>query len=108
MTEEQLFARGKRPHFFKDPELDAMMTALLEVMSQTWAVRDRTLALEKLLVEKGLIGASEIDELAWSPEEAQRQFADQQAFLKDAFRAVSARMQSLDERERDIDSFQKD
>lgn len=42
------------------------MTALLEVMSQLWATRDHVAALEKLLVQKGVIGPGGLEQLQWS------------------------------------------
>lgn len=106
MSDETLYAKGKRPHFFDNQEIDALMTALLETMSQAWAVRDHVRSLEKVLVDKGVLDAGEVEALVWPEADQMQAFMDQQAFLKDAFRAVSAKMQTLDEREQDIDTFQ--
>ena len=110
MTDETLVldTRGTRPAFFSDPDLDAMMTALLETMSQLWATRDYAHALEKLLVEKGLIEAGELDALAWGAEEATQNHAARAAFFDDAFRAVGARYQKAKSRTREIDEFAED
>ena len=42
-----LNTRGKRPSFFEADETDALMTALLETMSQLWATRNQVTVLQK-------------------------------------------------------------
>lgn len=98
-----LDTRGSRPAFFDSPDLDAMMTALLETMSQLWATRDYAHALEKLLVEKGLLEPGELDALEWTPQEAAANHSAREAFLRDAFRAIGADFQSAEQRNRDVD-----
>jgi len=100
-----LDTRGSRPSFFDSSTQDVFMTALLETMSQLWATRDYAAGLEKLLVEKGVIEAGELDALKWSAEEAAANGARRAAFLEDAFRAVNADFTSVDSRNRQIDSF---
>jgi hypothetical protein len=105
MQDIPLDTRGSRPSFFDSSTQDVFMTALLETMSQLWATRDYAHALEKLLVEKGLIGAGELDALRWSAEEAAVNEARRKAFLDDAFRAVNADFTTVDKRNQLIDNF---
>lgn len=107
MSDEALSidTRGSRPAFFADADLDAMMTALLETMSQLWATRDYAHALEKLLVEKGVIDAGELDALEWDPAEQGANAAARAAFLADAFRAIGADFQGTNRRTREIDEL---
>lgn len=102
--EISLDTRGSRPGFFDNVSQDVFMTALLEVMSQLWATRDYAAALEKLLVEKNLIGADELQKLEWSAQEEAANEARREAFLKDAFRAVNADFTSLEKRKQEIDT----
>ena len=97
--------RGSRPAFFDSSTQDVFMTALLETMSQLWATRDYAMALEKLLVEKKVIEAGELDALRWTAEEEAANEKRREAFLKDAFRAVNADFTSVEKRNRDIDGF---
>lgn len=102
-----LDTRGKRPAFFGNPDLDVMMTALLQTMAELWATKERNRALEQALVDAGVL-SSETVEQTQLPEAVQGQLdADQQAFLKDAFRSLGAEFQSLDERQQEIDDFQR-
>lgn len=107
MSDDQdipLDTRGSRPAFFDSVSQDVFMTALLEVMSQLWATRDYAASLEKLLVEKQVIGADELQKLEWTAEEEAVNEARREAFLKDAFRALNADFTSLDKRKEQIDS----
>lgn len=103
-----LDTRGARPTFFENPETDALMTALLEVMSQLWVNRDYTLALEKALISHGVLPADAVAKVSWSDAEKAAHAQAQANFLGDAMRAVGANMQPLTERENEIDAFQQD
>ena len=102
----QLDTRGRRPAFFEAAEVDALMTALLETMSQLWATRSQVRVLEQILLDKALVTAEELErfELPEAQQEQDRQ--SMQAFFKDAFRAVGAEFQSVDNRQKEIDRFQ--
>lgn len=106
--EISLDTRGSRPSFFDSVSQDVFMTALLEVMSQLWATRDYAAGLEKLLVDKGVIEADELEKLQWSAEEEAANESRREAFLKDAFRAVNADFTSIEKRNRQIDNFSED
>lgn len=100
--------RGTRPAFFSDPDVDAVMTALLETMAQLWSTRDYARALEKLLIEKGILDQGEIDKLEWNSEEQLENNAARAAFFADAFRAIGAKFQGSSQRTQDIDDFDPD
>ncbi len=103
-----LDTRGKRPQFFDQAETDALMTALLETMSQSWATRERVLALERVLEQSGVIEPGAVERWVFSEAEQAELEVAQQAFLQESFRALGARFQSLSGREADIDDFQRD
>ncbi|MEQ8516917.1 MAG: hypothetical protein RIC38_15055, partial [Chromatocurvus sp.] len=65
-------------------------------------------ALEKLLVEKGVIEPGELEQLQWSAEEEAANEARREAFLQDAFRAVNADFTSVERRNRDVDDFNEE
>lgn len=97
--------RGSRPSFFDNVTQDVFMTAMLETMSQLCATRDYASALEKLLIEKGVIAAGDLEALRWTAEEEAAKEASREAFLKDAFRAVNANFTSIEKRNKHIDNF---
>ena len=101
-----LNTRGKRPSFFEADETDALMTALLETMSQLWATRNQVTVLQKILIEKGLLSKEELEKFVLSDSEKVEEHKVMQAFFSDAFRAMGSATQSLESRQRDIDRLQ--
>ena len=99
-----LDAKGKRPAFFNDPAIDCVMTALLESLAENWALKERLLALEKALIEKGALDTGDVEKVEWTAEEAAVHEAMRQRVLKDAFRALDNRFQSIGARKKLVDS----
>ena len=99
--------RGKRPSFFHSPETDAVMTALLETMSQLWATRNQVQILEKLLIQKSVITQDELDIFDFNITEKAQDNQAMQDFFADAFRAMGASVQSIDSRNQEVDEAQK-
>ena len=98
--------RGKRPSFFQSPETDAVMTALLETMSQLWATRNQVRILEKLLIEKSVITQDELDIFDFNGTEKSQDNQAMQDFFADEFRAMGASVQSIDSRQKEVDQAQ--
>jgi hypothetical protein len=98
--------RGKRPSFFHSPETDAVMTALLETMSQLWATRNQVQILEKLLIQKSVITQDELDIFDFNITEKAQDNQAMQDFFADAFRAMGASVQSIDSKNQEVDEAQ--
>lgn len=105
MTRMRFDTSGKRPAFFDDPAVDSMMTILLELMSDHWAVRERLYALERLLEKKGAIRKGAVESWTWSKDDQEKLAARQQQFLQDVFRTLDAEYQSRKSRQEEIDSL---
>jgi hypothetical protein len=101
-----LDTRGKRPSFFNAPETDAVMTALLETMSQLWATRNQVRTLEQLLIEKSVITREELERFDFNTSEKTKDNQAMLDFFSDAFRAMGASVQSIDSRQKDVDEAQ--
>ena len=104
MGEIPLDVRGKRPAFFDDPATDAMMTALLEVMAENWALKERLYALEKVLVDGGALKKGALEGVEWSDAERAVHEAERRRILEDALRAVKGNFQSASARRKSIDA----
>ncbi|MFT4769454.1 MAG: hypothetical protein ACI8RN_002599 [Glaciecola sp.] len=98
--------RGKRPAFFESAEGDALMTALLETMSQLWATRMQVRTLKELLIQKGVLSAEELEQFELSDSDKQQDQQLMQEFFADAFRTMGAPTQSIDSRQKEVDKFQ--
>ncbi len=53
--------KGGRTAFFENAESDRLLSMLMQLVTEHWAVRERTLVLERLLVEKGVLEEGELD-----------------------------------------------
>jgi hypothetical protein len=53
--------QGGRNAFFENAESDRLLAMLMQLVTEHWAVRERMLVLERLLVDKGLLEDGEID-----------------------------------------------
>lgn len=102
----QIDTRGKRPAFFASAETDALMTALLETMSQLWATRAQLRGLERMLISKGVFTGEELESLDCSQAEKDSERQSMQDFFQDAFRAIRGEFQSVDKRQAEVDRFQ--
>ena len=104
MSEIPIDTKGKRPAFFSDPAIDTVMTALLEVMTENWTLRERLYALEKALTESGSLPANAVNNITWSDSEKMSHEGERQRILSDAFRALSSHYVSRSARQKDIDT----
>ena len=103
-----LNARGKRPSFFDAAETDALMTALLETMSQLWATRNQVNILQKTLIGRGLLTEDDLEKVLLTDAEKAEDHEALQSFFTDAFRSMGVATQSLDSRQKEIDRLQDD
>ncbi|MFI0350817.1 hypothetical protein [Actinomadura sp. 9N407] len=73
---------AERPVYLDRPEhLDGLFSALMEVASEVWVLRDRFAVLEELLDERGSITREDIDAYEPGPDLAERLAAGRRAFL---------------------------
>lgn len=47
--------KGGRAAFFENPETDRLLAMLMRLVTEHWALRERVLSLEKLLVENDIL-----------------------------------------------------
>lgn len=103
MSEMPLDTKGKRPSFFNDPALDTMMTALLDVMAENWALKERLYALEKTLTSDGVIKSDAVENISWTDDEKMSHETERQRILSDAFRALKGDFVGRSARQKEID-----
>jgi len=103
MSDMPLDTKGKRPAFFNDEALDAMMTALLETMAENWTLRERLYAFEKTLTENNLISEDAIENVTWTDAEKMDHELERQRILTDAFRALKGQFTGRSARQSEID-----
>ncbi len=83
--------QGGRAAFFDNPESDRLLAMLMRFMTDHWALKERVLVLEKLLVEKKLLDADSVE--SFTPDAATDQDWDGQSF--EFIRAVVEAAQNI-------------
>ena len=63
-------AKGKRPYFFKDPDVERVLSITMAVAGEVAVLRARLDTIEELLAERGSITKADID--AFEPDAAQQ------------------------------------
>jgi hypothetical protein len=58
-------AKGKRPYFFRDPDVERVLSIAMAIAMEHAVTRQRLDALERLVEAKGLATRAELD--AWTP-----------------------------------------
>jgi hypothetical protein len=83
-------AKGKRPVVFDDPSIDHLVTMVLEMSAELYAVYQRLDTVERLLDEAKVVDRSKID--AYKPDAAaEAERAEwRELFLERLFRTVRA------------------
>lgn len=53
--------KGGRTAFFEHADSDRLLAMLMQLVTEHWALKERALVLEKILVDKGLLTEGELD-----------------------------------------------
>ena len=79
---------GPDPTYLADPVQDATVRMLVELAAQVWVERERRLALEAALVERGVLDVEAVEQ--FTPSEAQRARirAERAQFIEDVFKEL--------------------
>ena len=90
-------AKGKRPIYFNDPQIDKLLTVILALTGEVSVLHERLDTLERLATAKGLIDLQEIE--TYEPDERVAQEREQwrQAYIDRVLRVVREELDSLNE-----------
>lgn len=98
MTEPvQRTIKGGRAAFFENPESDRILCMLMKMMSEHWALKERVLTLEALLLEHDILPAGAVASYRPAAEENARRDQQSFAFIQSVIEAA----QNVDTRHRD-------
>ena len=64
-------AKGKRPYFFQDPDVERVLSITMAVAGELAVLRQRLDTIEELLAERGSISKADIE--AFAPDAAQQE-----------------------------------
>ncbi|MCB1624278.1 MAG: hypothetical protein KDI32_06800 [Pseudomonadales bacterium] len=80
--------RGGRPYFFADPATDKILSMVVTLASEVWALRERVMAMEAIGAKRGTFKPGEVDAYEFAPALEQRLAAERQEFIASLFRVL--------------------
>lgn len=87
--------KGKRPVYFDDPQVDQLLSIVLELMGEVSVLRERLDTLERLAEAAGILSRTEIE--AYQPSEAVAAERSQwrKAYLQRVLRVLQAEVDAI-------------
>lgn len=88
-------ARGERPYFFDDPNVDKVIAMVMGLAGEVAVMRDRLDTLERLLERQGGVSRDEIDGYRPDPTVEAERAAWRETFLGEVLRIVEIELEAL-------------
>lgn len=88
-------ARGERPYFFDDPNVDKVIAMVMGLAGEVAVMRDRLDTLERLLERQGGVTRAEIDAYRPEPSVEAERAAWRETFLGEVLRIVEIELEAL-------------
>jgi hypothetical protein len=79
---------GADPTYIQDPVLDATVRMVVELAAQVWVERERRLALEALLVQRGVMTADALEGFTPNADQQAAFRAERSRFIDDVFKEL--------------------
>ena len=80
--------RGRRPHFFDNPETDVLMSVVLELASELSVLYDRVDAMQRVMDAQGVLASKTLEAFEPSAEQAAERAERRQEYMQRLFRVV--------------------
>jgi hypothetical protein len=89
-------AKGQRPYFFDDPDIDRLLAMLMGLAGEVSVLRDRLDTVERLAAEKGLFSQADIEAYEPSEQVLAERARIRQTMLGEITRVVSSEIEDLE------------
>lgn len=88
-------AKGKRPVYFDDPQIDKMLAIIMALTAEVSVLRDRLDTLEHLIQDKGIISIADIE--TYQPDEQVTKEREQRRaeYIARVFRIVQEELEAI-------------
>ena len=88
-------AKGPRPLYFKDPDIDRLLAMLMGLVGEVCVIRDRLDTLERPVDKHNLVSRQEIEDFVPSEEVLQERASLRETLLGEVMRVVSGDIEEL-------------
>jgi hypothetical protein len=83
-------AKGKRPNYFADPDVDRLLAIIVPLVGEVAVLRDRLDAVERLAEQHGVFPQAEVEEFVPSVDQQTARDAWREQYLERIFRITQA------------------
>jgi len=95
-------AKGKRPWFFKDPDVERVLSISMSIAMEHAVTRQRLDALERLLEQKGVLSREELDRFQPDREAEAQRTQWMKEYIARVLRIVQQETEVLEDVEMDV------
>lgn len=92
-------AKGERPFFFDNPDVDKLLAMLMGLAGEVSVMRDRMDTIEQLASERGLFNSGDIEAYKPTAEVMQQRATRRQDMLGEITRIVYSEIEGLEDKE---------
>lgn len=95
-------ARGRRPYFFKDPDVERVLSIAMAIAMENAVTHQRLDALERLIEQKGLLSRAELDQFRPDREAEAQRTRWMQEYIARVLRIVQQETEALQDTGMDV------
>ena len=88
-------AKGKRPSYFADPDVDRLLAIIVPLVGEVAVLRDRLDAVERLAEQHGVFAQAEVEEFVPSVDQQTARDAWREQYLERIFRITQAEREEM-------------
>ena len=95
--ELQRKAKGKRPYYFSNPDVDKLLSMIMALTGERAIARDRIETLERVAATKGLFSSEDIENFELNADALQARADRHRQLLREVNRIIVGELEDLEE-----------
>ena len=95
--ELQRKAKGKRPYYFSNPDVDKLLSMIMALTGELAIARDRIDTLERVAATKGLFSSEDIENFELNADALQARAGRHRQLLREVNRIIVGELEDLEE-----------
>lgn len=99
-------AKGKKPTFFADPQVDKLMAIVMALAGEVSVVRERLDTIERLVEAKGLLSRQEVEAYRPNPQAAEEREQWRTQYIARVLRVVHEELDAVEREEVTPESYE--
>ena len=99
-------AKGKKPTFFADPQVDKLMAIVMALAGEVSVLRERFDTVERLVEAKGILSRQEIEAYRPEPQAAEEREQWRTEYVARVLRAVHEELEAVEQGETTPESYE--